>query len=169
VDENGTIWDGKGTTFKKSVITGFTAQGNPVFSTSDAGTRPAIFKTVERLLYEPETDVMYIAGYTHDNPIVPDWGQIGTEVARYDNWSVNPEFKWRKYVQREFQGVYSNPNVIVQAGDYIFYGGGLHQGQNERGNIWVMRKSDGELVGILIHLPNVGGKDYTGGLTWALP
>ena len=162
VDKNGTIWDGKGSTFKKSVITSFTAQGNPVFTTSDAGTRPAIFKTVERLLYEPDTDVMYIAGYTHDNPIVPDWGQIGTEVARYDNWSVNPEFQWRKYVQREYQGVYSNPNVIVQAGDYIFYGGGLHQGQNERGNIWVMRKSDGELVGILTPGANVGGKEYTG-------
>jgi hypothetical protein len=162
VDKNGTIWDGKANTFKKSVITGFTAQGNPIFSTSDAGTRPAIFKSVERLLYEPDTDVMYIAGYTHDNPIVPDWGQIGTEVARYDNWSVSPEFKWRKKVQREFQGVYSNPNVIVQAGDYIFYGGGLHNGQNERGNIWVMRKSDGELVGILTPSANVGGKDYTG-------
>lgn len=162
VDENGTIWDGKGTTFKKSVITGFTAQGNPIFSTSNAGTRPDIFTSVERLLYEPDTDVMYIAGYTHENPIVPDWGQIGTEVARYDNWSVDPQFQWRKIVQREFQGVYSNPNVIVQAGDYIFYGGGLHHGQNERGNIWVMRKSDGELVGILTPSYHVGGKDFTG-------
>jgi hypothetical protein len=162
VDKNGTIWDGKGSTFKKSVITGFTAQGNPIFTTSDAGTRPAIFKTVERLLYDPETDVMYIAGYTHDNPIVPDWGQIGTEVARYDNWSVSPQFKWRKVVQRKFQGVYSNPNVIVQAGDYIFYGGGSHQGQNERGSIWVMRKSDGALEGILTPSATVGGKDHTG-------
>jgi len=162
VDKNGTIWDGSSGTIKKTAITGFNSSGYPTFVTTNAGTRPAIFKDIQRLVYDADSDVMYIAGYTYDHPIVPDWGQIGTEIARYDNWSGTPVFKWRKYVQREYQGIYSNPNVICQAGDYIFYGGGSNNGMSENGDVWIMRKSDGELVGVMEPTSVVGGKGNTG-------
>jgi len=57
---------------------------------------PAEFAQIERIKYFPDTDVMYIGGYTADRPKSgTEWGIVGTEIVRYDNWSTNKNVRWR--------------------------------------------------------------------------
>ena len=54
------------------------------------------FEKLEKIKYFPETDVMYLAGYTDERPQTgEEWGIIGTEIVRYDNWSKTKDVRWR--------------------------------------------------------------------------
>jgi len=45
---------------------------------------PAPFNSLTRIKYFPETDTMYLTGYTTDRPhIGKEWGTVGTEIVRY--------------------------------------------------------------------------------------
>ena len=49
---------------------------------------PAPFNKLLRVKYFPDTDVMYLGGYTVDRPHTgEEWGIVGTEIVRYDNWT----------------------------------------------------------------------------------
>ena len=54
------------------------------------------FKSLARIKYFPETDTMYLTGYTNERPhIGKEWGTVGTEIVRYDNWSQSRNIRWR--------------------------------------------------------------------------
>jgi hypothetical protein len=73
--------------------------GNPVYTNASIQTAPAPAPfdgsggDLQRIEYDSENDVMYLAGYTseHPNPTesnpTGDWDQVGTVMARYDDWS----------------------------------------------------------------------------------
>ena len=43
-----------------------------------------------RVEYLSKTDTMYLIGHTTDRPKTGgEWGQVGSEVLRFDNWSKN--------------------------------------------------------------------------------
>jgi len=71
--------------------------GSPVY-TGSASRRSQCQRSLHRskIKYFPDTDVMYIGGYTADRPKSgTEWGIVGTEIVRYDNWSTNKNVRWR--------------------------------------------------------------------------
>jgi hypothetical protein len=87
IDDAGTAWS---TRMFSLAMTGVDANGVPIYNSASPATytRPAEFNRVNRLQYDPATDVMYVVGYTPTYPrIGSDPRPLGTVVARYDNWS----------------------------------------------------------------------------------
>ena len=65
--------------------------GRPTWSLADEikVPRPSDFLDVERCIYYPATDTMYLAGMTWDHPGGKDWGfgHCGRLTVRYADWS----------------------------------------------------------------------------------
>ncbi|MEA5593507.1 hypothetical protein [Rivularia sp. UHCC 0363] len=131
VDSKGDIWktlrtqDGVG--IRHFPLQGLDKNGNPIYSYSKMKKigHPKIFGDLRRIEYFPETDTMYLSGYTPDNPAInSDYAKlIGSEIARYDNWSQgNRTPKWRIVlpVDKSAPPEVLNPAAMSIAGDYIF-------------------------------------------------
>lgn len=71
-------------------VQGIDSVGNPIYSlaTSVAYDKPALFTEIDRAIYIPLTDTLFISGFTSENPSLPGgpWGLIGREVIRFDKW-----------------------------------------------------------------------------------
>ena len=83
---------------------------------------PGPFNKLLRIKYYPDTDVMYLGGYTVDRPHTGDeWGIVGTEIVRYDNWTRNKTLRWRITLPYDPK---ANPMLIIKAmdvaGDRVF-------------------------------------------------
>ncbi len=87
VDSKGNIWLSDGRTIYRYRFKGFDTQGNPVYDRAnpDKWAAPAPFTEIMRLKYVPETDTLYVGGYTKD-VTAPSWGLMGGVLARYDGW-----------------------------------------------------------------------------------
>ena len=132
VDSKGDIWkslrtqDGVG--IRHFPLQGLDKHGNPIYSHSKMEKigHPKIFGDLRRIEYFPETDTMYLSGYTKEHPAINnDYAKlIGSEIARYDNWSKgNRQPKYRivlpvdkKSAPPEVLG----PAAMSIAGDYVF-------------------------------------------------
>ena len=67
--------------------------------------------------YFPDTDVMYLVGYTVDRPHTgEEWGIVGTEIVRYDNWSKSRKVRWRVILP---YNPTTDPIVIIKAMDVV--------------------------------------------------
>ena len=94
---------------------------------------PTPFQTLERIKYFPETDTMYLTGYTNERPhIGKEWGIAGTEIMRYDNWNTTRNVRWRlalPYEPSDNSNPGAKPSLIIKAidiaGDRIFAASGL--------------------------------------------
>jgi len=102
VDENGGIWQGNQDgpdPIRYYPLQGLDNRGNPVYSraTSKTFALPAPMNHLLRLEYWPATDTMFLTGHTTDRPKTGgEWGCVGTEVLRFDNWSKgNRTPRWR--------------------------------------------------------------------------
>jgi hypothetical protein len=63
---------------------------------------PAPFNKLERIKYFPETDTMYLGGYTTERPKVGnEFGILGTEIVRYDNWNRTRNLRYRIFLPYE--------------------------------------------------------------------
>ena len=168
VDNEGTIWrahreDG----FRRFPLQGFDAQGNPIYTyaSSSLEDNPAPFDTrldaegeeyrgdINRILYEAETDTMYLTGYTAEHQNTEDhWGQVGRLVVRYDDWSTgNRTPSW------EFVPPYDETNEIANkaidiVGDYMF----LAYTYPEPAHVMVFSRKTGEHVKTLTPDETVG-------------
>jgi hypothetical protein len=74
------------------------AYGSPIYSSDASETipMPAPFNKLTRIKYFPEQDVMYLGGYTSERPHTgKEWGIVGTEIVRYDNWKTTRKMRWR--------------------------------------------------------------------------
>ena len=99
VDSKGDVWQApENGPVRRYRVQGLDSYGSPVYtnSASEEIPKPAEFAQIERIKYFPDTDVMYIGGYTTERPQSgTEWGIVGTEIVRYDNWSTNKNVRWR--------------------------------------------------------------------------
>lgn len=93
IDSSGAIWEPQGRGGLRCVpLNGFTTHGVPRYSFANARRiqRPGDFIEVRRAMYYPETDEMYLCGYTWEQPALgtEQWIGAGRELIRYVNWST---------------------------------------------------------------------------------
>jgi hypothetical protein len=99
VDSNGDVWQASESgAIGHYPVQGLDTYGTPIYhaATSQKTPMPAPFKSLTRIKYFPETDTMYLTGYTNERPhIGKEWGTVGTEIVRYDNWNQSRNLRWR--------------------------------------------------------------------------
>ena len=151
-DKNGNIWYESGGRIKKIPLTGFSGS-TPVFGTAvDVTTSlPSPMTAVERVEYDADRDVMFIAGWTTSNPNTNnDWGLIGSTIARYPNWSTgNRTASNTAVMPKDIGGYY--PKAMSVANDYVFVGG-----SRDRGDLYVYNSNNLLIVGNIYTPDNMG-------------
>ena len=133
----------------------FDASGNPVYTLSSLRRLPLPkeFKQVERLVYQKESDAMYVAGETILLPKVPHFGSIGTEVIRYDHWSnPAPEIRWRIQLPNDPALPQAYFPAFTVSGDKVFCM------MRRLAVIYTYDAHSGQLLGHLTPGPAVGSK-----------
>lgn len=134
VDSKGDIWqapqDASG--IRQFPCQGLNDHGVPIYTraTSVLHKLPAPFdepgkgSRVERVVYVPEQDVMYVAGYTPQMPAPQGaWKMVGQVVVKYNKWSqqkhkaweVTPDFQWSDNVAAR-----RGPASMCVAGEFLF-------------------------------------------------
>lgn len=125
VDSKGDIWQAAEAGYIKHYpYQKLDQHGCPIYGqgTGEKIPMPAPFKTLTRIKYIPKQDVMYLGGYTTERPNVDgDWGLVGTEIVRYDNWSKKKALRWRIALPYNPN---TNPKLHIKsmdvAGDRVF-------------------------------------------------
>ncbi|MBC8099545.1 MAG: hypothetical protein H7Y11_08885 [Armatimonadetes bacterium] len=167
VDSEGTVWRAnREEGIRQFPVQGMDEHGNPIytFSSSIFEQNPAPFNEdpareyhgdINRLLYYPATDTLYLTGYTADYPNdFNEWGQIGRVVVRYDGWSTGdrqPDWELAPAWSED-----SSPTGIELAGDYLF----LAYTNPEPAYVAVYDIKQGEFTGRMT--PNATVGDYSG-------
>lgn len=92
VDTKGDIWrtsDVRG--IHRFQYGGVDKAGNPIYSYDKVTTypMPQPFTQLRRAIYEPQTDTLYVTGYTADAPPQPGINkEVGRVLIRFDKWST---------------------------------------------------------------------------------
>ena len=155
VDTTGDIWrtrDTKG--IDRFRFGGLDAKGNPVYAYSDLTVypMPPPFTELRRAIYEPDTDSLYVTGYTADAP--PDrafWKEAGRVLVRYDRWSSGkpqPRYTIVLPWETRTQPVATAAGLAV-AGQYLFV-------VEPVGAVHVYDRDSGREVGVIRPGPEVG-------------
>ncbi len=156
VDSKGDIWFSDGRKIIRYRFKGFDAKGNPVYDLDNPDTwqAPEPFTEVMRLKYIPETDTLYIGGYTHEvQP--PSWGLMGGVLARYDNWTKgNRKARYAIFMPKDDDNLF--PKEFDVAGDYIF-AVMVKPTNGVPAMVHVYRADTGEKIGVMFPGPEVGG------------
>ncbi|WP_414754161.1 hypothetical protein [Anabaena sp. CCY 9910] len=107
VDSKGDVWTTLGDRegIRHYSLQGLDTNGNPIYtySSMQKETTPRIFTDLRRIKYFPESDTMYLSGFTVKNPATfVDPLAAGSEIARFDNWSQdNRILRWRIVVPND--------------------------------------------------------------------
>ncbi|QFS47019.1 hypothetical protein [Nostoc sphaeroides] len=127
VDSKGDVWKTLRTQdgIRHYPLQGIDAKGNPIYSYSsmEKQTTPKIFNDLRRIEYFPQTDTMYLSGFTGDHPAFgDDTGVAGSEIARFDNWSKgNRTPSWRTVIPYDTTGKREVSTAAISvAGDNVF-------------------------------------------------
>jgi len=167
VDTRGDIWlcgGGKsGRCLWHLPLQGFDAQQNPIYRLADLvplklpdeflNKDGVNYYGARRLIYDAETDVMYLAGETkeHTNKKL-HWGAIGTEVIRYDDWSKPMRrVRWRIALPTEPKNADFFFNSLTVAGQRLFCI------VRFKSTIYTYDTETGQPVGLITPGPEVGG------------
>ena len=126
VDSAGGVWQASDRDgLREFPCLGLDAHGSPLYSYTSLKTvpMPAPFVELCRAEYRPETDTMFLSGYTPERPHTGgEWGTVGTEIARYDHWSQgSPKAAQRialPYDGKRDAQVYIKAMCV--AGDFVF-------------------------------------------------
>ncbi|MFM6008507.1 MAG: hypothetical protein ACKPA7_31855, partial [Sphaerospermopsis kisseleviana] len=116
---------------------------------------PSFFKDLRRIEYFPETDTMYLSGFTVDHPASgDDWGVVGSEIVRFDNWSKgNRTPKWRSVIPYDTTGKRAIATASMSvAGDYVF------TVTSKTAEVNIYNATTGKLVKKFRPGPEVGGE-----------
>ena len=130
VDSQGNVWqatehDG----IRKFPVQGLDKLGNPIYSYATMQTvpTPMLFTELCRVEYLPDTDTMFLSGYTTDHPHTGgEWGIVGTEIVRYEHWNQGNRTAAAR-VLLPYDGLKDTKKFIKSfavAGDYLFAGEG---------------------------------------------
>ncbi len=138
VDQKGNIWtgdkDGRVCEYK---FMGINSAGAPIYPTRPTKEWPAPIDfdpngttrgEIARICYLEETDTLYLGGYPVGKPAAEgDWGGLGREIIRYDNWTS--ENTTKRYaiddLFYEFTGDAGTSTVVKSmdmVGDIVIYG-----------------------------------------------
>jgi|GEM_PF-3276009 len=151
-DKNGNVWYENGGKIKRIPLTGFSG-GCPVFgATVDVtASLPSPMTGVERVEYNADADVMYLAGWTSANPNRDNnWGLIGSTIARYPNWSTgNRTASHTAVMPKDVEGFY--PKAMSVAGEYVFVGT-----SRDRGKVYVFNGATLASTGSIAPPTNMG-------------
>jgi len=161
VDSQGDVWkalrtqDGIG--IRHYPLQGLDANGNPIYSYSSMQKQktPSMFTDLRRIEYFPATDTMYLSGFTTDHPAVgDDTGVVGSEIARFDNWSRgNRTPRWRTVVPYDTTGKRETSTAAMSAaGNYVF------AITVKTAEVYVYKATTGEIVKQFKPGPEVGGE-----------
>lgn len=153
IDRKGDIWQ----TANSGIIRHYRFQGldkygSPRYSKTAVETipMPAPFTTLNRIKYFPDRDVMYLGGYTSDRPKKgSEWGVVGTEIVRYDNWSKARKLRWRISLPYEPADMRTIIKSMDVAGDRIF------AATVKTAEVYVYDNRDGSLITKLAPGPEV--------------
>ena len=158
IDSKGDIWQASEAAkiIRHYPFQGLDAHGSPIYSgaASEEIPMPTPFQALERIKYFPGTDVMYVSGYTSENPKNGDeWGIVGTEIVRYDNWSTTKKVRWRitlPYAPK------ADPFVLIKAMDVA--GDRVFAVDSKKAIVYVYNAATGSLVTKLTPGPEVAGE-----------
>ncbi|MGA2618752.1 MAG: hypothetical protein ABSF26_14150 [Thermoguttaceae bacterium] len=128
VDSRGDVWQvGDANTTRRFPCQGLDSNGVPRYSFATASTQPAPepFIRLQRVEFFPETDTMYLAGYSKEFPNRKgNWKTIGKVVCRYDAWSTKRTKQWELNPPfdeaQEASKTYGTPVAMSIAGEYLF-------------------------------------------------
>lgn len=129
VDSKGDVWKTLRTQDSIGIrhypLQGLDAHGNPIYGYGSMKKQktPSIFTDLRRIEYFPETDTMYLSGFTVEHPAIgDDTGVVGSEIVRFDNWSQeNPTPRWRIVVPYDTIGKREVSTAAMSvAGKYVF-------------------------------------------------
>jgi hypothetical protein len=129
VDNKGDVWKTLRTHDNIGIrhypLQGLDAHGNPIYGYGSMKKfkTPSMFTDLRRIEYFPETDTMYLSGFTVEHPAIgDDTGVVGSEIIRFDNWSQeNPTPRWRIVVPHDTTGKREVSTAAMSvAGDYVF-------------------------------------------------
>ena len=162
IEPNGTIWTVAKTIVRQFPVVGF-RQNYPLWDFANAQEFPIPdpFVEVRRILYEPKTDSMYLAGYTADAPYTGEWKAMGKKLARFSNWSSSPTLEW--IIDTPWYYDDKSPReksiAIAIAGDYIFIGlesTGKSRDLSKQSTVFVYDLAQGKYIGSMQHQGKVG-------------
>jgi len=156
VDSKGDIWLSDGRKIVRYRFKGFDAKGDPVYDLNapDTWQAPEPFTEIMRLKYIPETDTLYIGGYTPEVQ-APSWGLMGGVLARYDNWAKgNRKPRYTVVMPKDDDNLF--PKEFDVAGDYIF-AVMVKPTKGVPSMVHVYRADTGEKVGVMVPGQEVGG------------
>lgn len=169
VDERGDLWQASVSPnqIRRFPFAGLDEKGNPKwdYATMQSVEAPAPFigkgSAPFRAEYFPETDTLYMAGYSTDVPIHDGHNLklIGTAMACYPNWSKgNRTAKWVNTLFDASGRANRFPTSMRVAGEFVFigYDGGPYS--PDSGFLRVFRASDGGYVGRLWAGTNASGR-----------
>lgn len=155
-DSRANVWYTEGSQIVCEPLTGFSADGSPIYGKAKTTPIPKEFRSVERIVYDPSNDTMILTGFTHDHPDPGGaWGLVGTEIFAYDDWSKAPRLRWRTNIPFKTWPGGSAPEMIMPkcidiAGDYLFVAY-VWRGEGEGNNppVRIYRRDNGSFVGEL--------------------
>ncbi|TAF07668.1 MAG: hypothetical protein EAZ77_08950 [Nostocales cyanobacterium] len=159
VDTKGDVWKTLRTKdgIRHYPLQGLDSKGNPIYTYNSMQKEktPRIFSDLRRIEYFPETDTMYLSGFTAEHPASgDDTGVVGSEIARFDNWRKgNRTPRWRTVVPYDNTGKreISTASMSV-AGDYVF------AVTVKTAEVYVYKAATGKLVHKFGPGPEVGGE-----------
>jgi hypothetical protein len=164
VAPNGDIWHGDAPkrTIRRYAFAGWTADNKPRYDWSKPQTWPwpEDFENVRRVIYQPESDTLYLFGYLKSQKI-DSWGVVGFTCRRYDGWLTgSPKIAWTNSSlpinpKGSDQGGPLSASGVSAAGDYLFLG--MVKPDDGKQYVHILRLSDGSYVGSFHPGDEVGG------------
>jgi hypothetical protein len=159
VDTKGDVWKALRTEdgIRHYPLQGLDSKGNPIYNyrSMQKEKTPSFFKDLRRIEYFPETDTMYLSGFTAEHPSIGDEAKVvGSEIARFDNWSKgNRTPKWRTVIPYDTTGKREIATAAMSvAGDYVF------TVTSKTAEVNIYNATTGKLVKKFSPGPEVGGE-----------
>jgi hypothetical protein len=121
VDSNAHIWAIGPRGIEEFPPQGLDSVGNPIYTEASMILHPAPagYSDLERVLYIPETDTMYLGGYLTGTTNGGYWGAVGAVYDRYNDFTTAPTLAYR--ITTSFNAAeLTAPKTVDVVGDAIF-------------------------------------------------